>query len=83
MLGSATGLANGPHTAILTNTDGSPIDIDFVDIESQVGSSGSRVTNTTIDDNDARMSYQPPDAWQLNSNEQFIDGTLQYVHMTI
>lgn len=37
LLGSASGLTNGPHTAVLTNSGGSAIDIDFVDVQSQVG----------------------------------------------
>lgn len=82
LLGSASGLANGPHTVVLTNTGTSPIDIDFIDIQSQVGTPGSQVTNTTIDDNDPQMSYQPPNAWRLNSNNEFIDGTLHFTNVS-
>lgn len=41
LLGSVSGLANGPHTAVLTNTGGGPIDIDFLDIQTQIGATGS------------------------------------------
>lgn len=40
LLCSASGLAFGSHTAILRNTDGAPIDIDFIDFETRLGQSG-------------------------------------------
>jgi hypothetical protein len=39
-LGSVSGLVNGPHTAVLTNTGGEGIDIDWIEVISQVGSAG-------------------------------------------
>lgn len=42
LLGSVHGLSNGPHTAVFTNTgSGTPIDIDWMQFETQIGSTGS------------------------------------------
>ena len=39
LLGGQSGLTNGPHTAVLTNTDtSSPIDLDSIIFETQIGS---------------------------------------------
>ncbi|KAJ7593979.1 hypothetical protein C8J56DRAFT_925689 [Mycena floridula] len=78
LLGQATDLPNGPHTAILTNTGSTPIDIDFFTMTSQVGSPGSQVTNTMVDDSDPAMTYSPPAAWQTNSGNEFMNGTLHF-----
>ena len=40
VLGSVSGLINGPHTAVFANTDGQPIDIDSLELQSQVGGPG-------------------------------------------
>lgn len=40
LLGSVSGLPYGPHTAVLTNTGGNPIDIDSFDFEARVGPPG-------------------------------------------
>jgi len=48
LLGGQSGLANGPHTAVFTNTGrGSAVDLDSIIFETQVGSAGSTVTKTT------------------------------------
>ncbi|KAG6903057.1 hypothetical protein C0995_006244 [Termitomyces sp. Mi166 len=76
-LGSVSNLVNGPHTAVLTNTGGAPIDIDFVDVETQPSS--SRTTSTTIDDNNSMVQYLPsPSAWTLTQNQIYMDGTLHF-----
>lgn len=80
LLGSASGLVNGPHTAVLTSTGNSPIDLDFVEIQTQVGSTGSQVTSKTVDDADTSISYQPPDAWQTTSADIFMDNTLHFTN---
>ncbi|KAG6831827.1 hypothetical protein H0H87_003746 [Tephrocybe sp. NHM501043] len=38
-LGSLSNLVYGPHTVIITNTGGSPIDIDYVNVETQPSTS--------------------------------------------
>ena len=39
LLGGRSGLSNGPHTAVLTNAgSGSPIDLDSIVFETQIGS---------------------------------------------
>lgn len=39
LLGGAGGLSNGKHTAVLSTTDGSGIDLDQVMFEAQIGTS--------------------------------------------
>lgn len=39
-LGTASELSNGQHTAILSSSSASPIDIDYVSIEAEIGSPG-------------------------------------------
>lgn len=42
LLGGRSGLVNGPHTAVFTNTgSGSAVDLDSVIFETQIGSAGS------------------------------------------
>ncbi len=37
LLGTVSGLSYSPHTAVLTNVNGAPIDIDWIDFEAQLG----------------------------------------------
>ena len=37
LLGTVSGLSYGPHVAVLTNVNGAPIDIDWIDFEAQFG----------------------------------------------
>lgn len=37
LLGTVSGLSNGPHTAVFANTNGQPVDIDSIELQSQVG----------------------------------------------
>lgn len=79
LLGSASGLPYGSHTAVLTSTGGGPIDIDWVDVNARAGPPGSVVAKKTFDDNDSTIVYQPSSAdWLSNSNPAFLDGTLRY-----
>ncbi|TFK44346.1 hypothetical protein BDQ12DRAFT_672823 [Crucibulum laeve] len=79
---SATGLPYGPHTAVLQNTDGSPMDIDRIDLQTQVGSAGSKMSVTTYDDSDPRVSYLPSASdWSTNAGAQFMGGTLHYTQI--
>ena len=75
LLGSASGLPYGNHTAVLTSTSGGPIDIDWVDFNARVGPQGyvnlvafdsslltphrSVGVKKTFDDNDSTIIYQP------------------------
>lgn len=40
LLASASGLEHGRHVVVLTNTGGAPIDIDYADVQCEVGESG-------------------------------------------
>ncbi|KAF9452734.1 hypothetical protein P691DRAFT_756120 [Macrolepiota fuliginosa MF-IS2] len=78
-LASVSGLSNDNHTVVLTNTGGTPVDIDTITFQTQIGSTGSNLTMTTIDDMNSSISYLPSaDAWDLNPRPEFQDGTLHY-----
>ncbi|KAH9485090.1 A type blood alpha-D-galactosamine galactosaminidase [Psilocybe cubensis] len=78
LLGTVSRLPYGQHTAVLTNTGSNPIDIDWVDFEAQIGTSGT-VIKKTFDDNDSAIQYLPsPSDWQTNQNSAFADGTLHF-----
>lgn len=68
LLGAASGLHNGAHTVVLTNTgSGTAVDLDSLVFQGQVGPGGS-VSNTTIDDSDSRFTYAPSNSdWQVNT----------------
>ncbi|KAF5351970.1 hypothetical protein D9756_007603 [Leucocoprinus leucothites] len=76
-LASVSGLSNEQHTVVLTNTGGSPIDIDAITFNTTIGSTGNP-TITTIDDSDSRISYLPSNTWRLNSQPDFQNGTLHF-----
>ena len=40
LLGTVSGLINGPHTAVFANTNGQPVDLDSIELQSQVGALG-------------------------------------------
>ncbi|KAJ6625888.1 hypothetical protein B0H10DRAFT_1782336, partial [Mycena sp. CBHHK59/15] len=75
LLGSATGLANGPHTAVLTNT-GVGMDIDWIDMQTQVGSAGSTTTSTIFDDSSPEMTYAG--TWETSNTPSYLNGTIHY-----
>ncbi|KAF8070671.1 hypothetical protein FPV67DRAFT_1035931 [Lyophyllum atratum] len=79
LLGSASSLIDGPHTAVLTNTGGVPIDIDWVNVQTQASSSTAKMTTKTYDDTDPSIQYLPStSAWNQNQNEGFMNGTLHF-----
>jgi len=54
------------HTPLFTNTNGQPIDVDSVELESQVGGPGSMVISKTFDNSNPAITYLPlPSAWQI------------------
>ncbi|KAF7315678.1 hypothetical protein MIND_00083400 [Mycena indigotica] len=75
LLGSATGLSNGPHTAVLTST-GVGMDIDWANVITQVGGAGSAVTTTVFDDANSAMNYAGN--WATTNTDKYINGTLHY-----
>ncbi|KAF9050012.1 hypothetical protein BJ165DRAFT_1455802 [Panaeolus papilionaceus] len=79
LLSSVSGLPNGLHTVTFTNTGNGPVDIDWIDFESQVGESGATMLQKTFDDTDAAISYLPSSSnWQTNSGNNFMGGTLHF-----
>ncbi|KAJ3566521.1 hypothetical protein NP233_g6953 [Leucocoprinus birnbaumii] len=77
-LASVSGLSNELHTVILTNTGGSPIDIDAITFNTTIGSSSTKPNVTIIDDSDSRILYSPSNAWGVNNRSDFQDGTLHF-----
>ncbi|KAJ7217764.1 hypothetical protein GGX14DRAFT_438211 [Mycena pura] len=75
LLGSATGLANGPHTAILTSS-GVGMDIDWANLITQTGSPGSTTSTIVVDDASPAITYAGP--WQTNNIAEYMNGTLHY-----
>ncbi|KAF8973071.1 hypothetical protein BDZ97DRAFT_1912656 [Flammula alnicola] len=79
LLGAVSGLAYGTHTAILTNTGGAPVDIDWVDFETQIGGPGAVGIRKTFDNTDSTIVYSPSaSAWQSNTNPEYFNGTLSF-----
>ncbi|KJA27892.1 hypothetical protein HYPSUDRAFT_51823 [Hypholoma sublateritium FD-334 SS-4] len=79
LLGTASGLSYGPHIAVLTNINGAPIDIDWIDFEAQVGASTtSAFSIAQIDNTDPTIVYSPEMTWQANTNSQFFNKTLSF-----
>ncbi|KAF8813846.1 hypothetical protein BYT27DRAFT_7180614 [Phlegmacium glaucopus] len=78
LLCAVSGLTNGPHTAVFSNTNGQPVDVDSIVFESQVGGPGSAVAFETFDDSDAAIAYLPaPSAWQIRTAPTFFNDTLR------
>ncbi|KAJ8509065.1 hypothetical protein ONZ45_g8737 [Pleurotus djamor] len=78
LLGKASGLNDGAHTAVLTYTGGgSGIDIDSLVLDGQV-SGGATHSTTTFDDTDPKIVYAPASAWNENSRPVFINNTLHF-----
>jgi hypothetical protein len=83
LLGGASGLTNGPHTLVLTNTGlGTAIDLDSFVFQGQVGS-GDSVSITTIDDSDSRITYGPSAAdWLVDIQPGLnINDTLHFTEV--
>ncbi|KAJ6587195.1 hypothetical protein DFH09DRAFT_1359620 [Mycena vulgaris] len=76
LLGSASGLANGPHTAVLTST-GVGMDIDWVNLETQIGTAESTTTSVLYDDTHPALTYAG--SWNtVNNNPSYSNSTLHY-----
>ncbi|KAJ7497579.1 hypothetical protein FB451DRAFT_1212004 [Mycena latifolia] len=75
VLGSASGLVNGQHTAVLTST-GVGMDIDWVNLESQIGSPGSTTTSTVFDDASSALTYAG--SWDTVNSSTYMNNTLHY-----
>lgn len=93
VLGSVSGLDNGPHTAVLTNTGGSAIDIDVIEVDSQIGPpecvmfrflsllkliSFCRSKLIATVYDDADPNVKYSSGWLINNGTSFAKGTLQY-----
>ncbi|KAI0315472.1 hypothetical protein OF83DRAFT_353180 [Amylostereum chailletii] len=66
LLGGASGLSMGSHTAVFTHTGSGPVDLDSIIFQTQIGSDGSSVARDTIDDSDPRLTYSPEGDWGVN-----------------
>ncbi|KAJ7187954.1 hypothetical protein C8R46DRAFT_1053165 [Mycena filopes] len=75
LLGSVSGLANGPHTAVLTST-GVGMDLDFVNLSTQVGAVGSTTTSTVFDDASSAITYAGN--WDTANTDTYLNSTLHY-----
>jgi len=80
LLGGQSGLTNGSHTAVITNTGtNSLIDLDWVVFETQIGSANSTITATTIDDSSPAIAYLPtPADWSADPAQGSFNNTLHY-----
>ncbi|KAK7005783.1 hypothetical protein R3P38DRAFT_3603668 [Favolaschia claudopus] len=75
LLGSASGLANGEHTAVLTST-GVGMDLDFVNLITQVGAAGSTTTATLYDDANPAITYAGN--WATTTSNAHLNNTIHY-----
>jgi len=75
LLASASGLTNGPHVAVLTST-GVGMDLDFVNLSTQVGAVGSTTTSAVYDDANPAITYAG--SWATANNTEYLDDTLHY-----
>ncbi|KAF8894088.1 hypothetical protein BD779DRAFT_1505192 [Infundibulicybe gibba] len=77
-LGQVLGLPNGAHSMVFTSASNAPVDIDYVNIETQIGnpSQSSTLSETTYDDNDPQITYSG--SWRSNSGPDFINNTLHF-----
>jgi hypothetical protein len=76
LMGSATNLPDGPHTAVLTSNGGGGIDFDWLEVAPHIGTPGSKISAAVIGDADSRITYLPSDdAWTVNNDPQFTEQT--------
>ncbi|KAI9450352.1 hypothetical protein F5148DRAFT_598110 [Russula earlei] len=80
LLGGRSGLTNGPHTVVLTNTgQDSYVDLDTVLFETQVGSAGSVMREKTIDDASPAITYSPaPKDWVFDRLKGCHNDTIHF-----
>ncbi|KAJ7772642.1 hypothetical protein DFH07DRAFT_802662 [Mycena maculata] len=79
LIGGVVGLANGPHTAVVTST-GVGMDIDAVILNTEVGSVGSTLSSTLYDDTSPAVTYAG--AWDTSDAAEYINGTLHFSQAT-
>ncbi|KAJ7902147.1 hypothetical protein B0H14DRAFT_2670137 [Mycena olivaceomarginata] len=77
LLAAASGLPNGQHTAILTST-GVGMDLDFVNLSTQVGATGSTTTSTVFDDASSAITYAG--TWDTSNTNAYLNNTLHYTN---
>jgi len=75
LLGSAQGLQNGPHTAVLTST-GAGMDIDWASVLAEVGPAGSKTTATIVDDANSAMTFAGN--WSTASTSAYVNNTIHF-----
>lgn len=80
LLGGRSGLTNGPHSAVLTNTgSGSPVDLDAIVFETQVGSTDTKMTETTMDDTNPAITYLPKSGdWVFDKLRGCYNNTIHF-----
>ncbi|EIM83052.1 uncharacterized protein STEHIDRAFT_171157 [Stereum hirsutum FP-91666 SS1] len=78
LLGGASSLPMGSHTAVLQTTSAAPVDLDSLIFETQIGPDDRSVSNSTIDDTDSRISYLPPSSWIFNPLPDTMNNTLHF-----
>ncbi|KAJ3923914.1 hypothetical protein F5877DRAFT_1681, partial [Lentinula edodes] len=78
VLGTVSGLSNEKHTAVVTSSSASSIDIDYVNVQTQIGETGSQLTKSTVDDSDPSFIYTPASEWSVNDQNYFMNDTLHY-----
>ncbi|KAF7321789.1 hypothetical protein MKEN_00700700 [Mycena kentingensis (nom. inval.)] len=75
LLGAVKDLASGPHTAVLTST-GAGLDIDWANVMTSVGSVGSTMRATIVDDANAAMNYAG--SWETASTDAYVNRTVHF-----
>jgi len=79
LLAGAPNLPDGPHTAVLTTNGGGPIDLDWVEVAPHIGTPGSKISASVIDDTDSRITYLPSDdAWTVSSGPEFTEESAHF-----
>jgi len=78
LLGGTAGLDMGPHTVVLTNGGGGPIDIDSLIFQTQMSAPSQSVSQTSLDDVDAGIVYSGSPAWSIQPGPTFSNGSIHY-----
>lgn len=80
LLGGKSGLPMGLHTVTLTNTgSGSSIDLDSFVFETQIGSTGAKMSKSTTDDSSPEITYTPSSSdWSSSPSTSNMNNTLHY-----
>ncbi|KAI0305731.1 hypothetical protein B0F90DRAFT_1700534 [Multifurca ochricompacta] len=80
LLGGQSGLVDGPHAAVFTNTGlNSAIDLDSIVFETRIGSADATITDTTTDDISPSITYLPTSGdWIFNNLRGSFNDTLHF-----